>query len=146
MATLSTVPEVVDIEHYGGDTLTVRLDLPDGFADAALEWRAQIKSAREQTTPDAVFAITEPTGPGTPAFLVLSSADSARLVGVGTGALGMGQAIIRRRAKDGTLRVIRQYSGQWDVQVSGIGGVDPVRTLVQGALTIEIDVTREETP
>lgn len=138
MASLSTVPDVVDIDHYGGDTLTVRIDLPDEFTSAAMEWRAQIKGTREQTTPDAEFAITEPSGPGTPAFLVLSSEESGRLVGTGS--------IVRVRAKDGSLRVIRRYVGQWDVQVSGAGGADPVRTLVQGAMKIEIDVTREVAP
>jgi hypothetical protein len=37
---------------------------------------------------------------------------------------------------------IQRYSGVWDVQVSGSGGADPVNTLAQGSLTIDMDVSR----
>ena len=83
---------------------------------------------------DAEFVVTPPVADGDPAYLVLSAAETARLVGTGT---------TTRVVRAGVALMLAQYAGVWDVQVSGVGGVDPVTTLAKGALTIEIDVTRD---
>ena len=43
MAVLDTRPQVVDIAHYGGDTLTIRVAAPFSLVDGK-EWHSQIRS------------------------------------------------------------------------------------------------------
>lgn len=118
MTTLKVTPQRVDVAGYAGDTLTIQVTVPAGAFDG-LEWHAEVRTNRDPSAPvDATFTITEPAVPGDPAYLTLSSQDTARLAQTGA------------------------YSGQWDVQVSGPGGVDPVTTLAQGTLTLPLDVTQ----
>lgn len=131
MAVIDTRPDTVDIIHYAGDTLTIRVEAPASLTDG-MTWLAQIKSNREDQQVDAVFEITPPQTPGGPAFLVLPAA-----VTDGLGNTGQ----VTREMVAGTLASIQRYTGQWDVQVSD-NGLDPVKTLAQGSITIELDVTR----
>lgn len=132
MATLDTTPQIVDIKHYGGDTLTVKVTAPAEVTDG-MTWAAQIKAARDAPTPDAEFDIAAPAASGDPAFLTLTAADSAALVA--------GTPVVTKRGSNGITRSVQQYVGVWDCQVSA-AGLDPVRTLVQGSITLEMDVTR----
>lgn len=132
MASLDTRPDVVDITHYGGDTLTVRVMAPWSLV-LGKEWLAQIKANRTTDVVDAEFAVTIPAADGDPAFLVLSAAECNRL---------MSGATTRRVVRAGVALMMAQYTGVWDCQISMPGGLDPVTTLAQGALTIEIDVSR----
>lgn len=132
MTTVSTVPMIVDIKAYGGDTLTITVTA-DASVTAGMHWDAEIRSTRDDETFDATFSIKEPVVAGDPATLTLSAVDSSRLVNTAP--------IVERRAPDGALRSIQQYVGVWDCQVSN-NHLDPVRTLVQGSITIELDVTR----
>lgn len=133
MATLDTRPDPVDLLLYGGDTFTLTVTAPALLTDGA-SWSAQIRGSRDAATVDAVFLITVPEYSGGPAYLTLDAETTTTLVN--------GGAIIRRRVGR-EVRAIQQYLGEWDCQVSADGD-DPVRTLVQGTITIELDVTRSE--
>ena len=115
MADFDTRPTEVNIDHYGGDTLTIRVNV-DAAVVAGRDWNAQVRNARTSQAIAATFSIVEDA---TGADVVLASADCRRL---------------SERGK---------YSGFWDVQLSVAGG-DPVTTLAQGELNIHPDVTRLE--
>lgn len=131
MATLDTRPGVVDLLTYGGDTFTLTITAPEEITDGMV-WAAQIRTTQGSDTVDAEFTITPPAVSGGPAFLTLDSETTSALV--------VGAPVIVRRVGRAVLSVA-QYVGVWDCQVSADGD-DPVRTLVQGTLTVELDVTR----
>lgn len=111
-----TRPQTVDIHHYGGDTLTIRVNIDEEFV-IGREWSAQVRSRRGSSQPDATFVIT-------------------------TDKHG---AHVRLRAEDARRLAARNvYTGFWDVQLAPPGGGDPVTTLVEGTLRIYPDVTREQ--
>ena len=133
MVTLSTIPDVVDVAHYGGDTLNIIVNAPSTVTDG-MDWAAQVRPTRDGDIVDAEFTITPPPTGGGTAYLQLSSVDVSRLIGTAP--------IIRKRLPTGLIVEAKRYSGEWDCEVHHPTNPDPVRTLVQGKLTIEIDVTR----
>lgn len=132
MASVSTVPTVVDIVTYAGDTFDLEIRAAAEVTDGK-QWNAEIRADRDAAPVDATFAITVPTESGGPAYLRLTAADSARLA--------RGAPVVQKRMPDGSTRAVQQYSGVYDCEVS-LAGSDPVRTLVQGTIKIELDVTR----
>lgn len=131
---LDTTPQQVDINHYGGDTLTIRVTAPDSLV-AGRNWAAQVRKTATATTVDATFTITPPEVPDGPAYLVLSSADCSRLLGIGT-------TVRVKDANTGLYAAQQQYTGFWDCQLS-VAGADPVTTIVKGGITLVLDITRE---
>jgi hypothetical protein len=132
MADLSTVPQVVNLTGYGGDTLTVKIVVPAGVADGA-QWDAQVRASRTSEVITSTFTVIEPATPGDPGWITLPSEETARLTGTAP--------VVQVRGLDGSLRAVQKFVGVWDCQVSNAGD-DPVRTLVQGTITFETDVTR----
>ena len=131
MSSLDVRPQVVDVAGYAGDTLTIRITAPDFYG---LDWSAQVRAAPDTDAVAATFEITAPAAADQPAILVLDADTTRALAGTGT------QLRVRRGAATVT---IQRFTGVWDCQVSD-AGTDPVRTLVQGGLTIDLDVTREQ--
>lgn len=115
MADFDTRPTEVNIDHYGGDTLTIRVNI-DAAVVAGRVWNAQVRTARTSQAIAATFSIIED---GTGADVTLSSDDCKALSSRG------------------------RFTGVWDVQLSA-AGADPVTTLAQGDLVIHPDVTRLE--
>ncbi len=114
MPNIDARPQVIDIDHYAGDTLTLHIKVPaEGVGGRT--WRAQVRARRESQKLDAEFKVY-PEAWG--AVIMLLNADSQRL------------------AKRG------RYVGFWDVQLSEADGSDPVVTLACGELRIHPDVTR----
>ena len=114
MTILSTLPQVVDVDHYAGDTLTMHVLCPTEVI-AGRTFSAQVRANKSATKIDATFGVLlTPTG----CDIVLFSADSRELT---------------RRG---------DYEGFWDVQLAAAGGADPVTTLAYGELRIHLDVTR----
>lgn len=111
-----TRPQTVDIHHYGGDTLSIRIKI-DAAVVAEREWSAQVRSRRGSAHADATFTIV-PDELG--AHILLLAEDTLRL----------------------SARNV--YTGFWDVQLAPSGGGDPVTTLVEGTLRIYPDVTRSQ--
>lgn len=139
MATLDTRPDTVDISHYGGDTLTITVTAPESLVGGR-EWSAQIRTTRDAANVDAQFVITPPAEPNGPAYLVLPASECRRLVG--QAAALMTRRTIAPRGPEVNPLALGKYSGVWDCQITGPGGTDPVRTLAQGSITIDLDVTR----
>ena len=130
---IDTRPKVVDIDHYAGDSLVIRVRAPAELV-AGLRWDAAVKSAPGQPIADAVFRVTEPeTGEDgkIQAYLILPTEDTTRLALSGK----------RRRTTSGGWAFT--YLGFWDCQVSDDLN-DPVTTLARGALNLTIDVTRPD--
>jgi hypothetical protein len=139
MADLSTIPEIVNITHLAGDTLTIRFQAPQSLITGK-DWLGQIRANRQSDTVDATFVITPPPDDTTPGTIVLPAAETARLAGT------MGTLMTLRRttreAPTPTLTSMMIYEGVYDVQIS-VDGSDPVTTLMMGTLKIELDVSRE---
>lgn len=134
MAKLSAVPQTVDLEAYGGDTFTLAVTAPAALVDGRV-WTAQIRDTRTSDTVDATFTITPPAVADGPAYLTLPA-------DVTEGLLAGAPLVNRVNPRTGALYAVPMYSGQWDVQVAGAGGADPVTTLAQGTFTCTVDVTR----
>lgn len=117
MSSISTLPQVVDIDHYAGDTLTVHITA-SAEVIAGRVFKAQVRASKAAGRVDAEFSVIV-TAEG--ADIVLSSADSLELT---------------RRG---------DYSGFWDVQLAMPDGSDPVTTVAYGELRLHLDVTRPET-
>lgn len=133
MTDIDLRPKVMNLLAYAGDTVAFTVTIP--WANAAgKDWKAQVRRTRDQAEPDAEFIITPPAGDGDPAYVLLAAIDTKRLAGQAPAVRAMSAA--------GSLAEMRVYSGVYDVQISD-GGSDPVNTLVQGSLTIELDVSRE---
>lgn len=111
---LSTLPQIINIDHYGGDTLTLHHKVAPEVIDGR-EFFAQIRSKASSSRVDATFSVVL-TVEG--ADLILSSADSRALCSRGL------------------------YEGAWDVQLAATGGADPVTTLAYGEFRVHPDVTR----
>lgn len=133
MTLLDLRPQVVDVYGYAGDTLEIILIVPTSYI-AGRTFKAQVRPAAGSTTLDAEFVITEPVEVNGPAYLRIPSAVTRSLV-------DSGGALVRVR-NEGTTRSVMRYAGVWDCQLS-LGGLDPVRTVVKGALSIDLDVTDE---
>ena len=125
--TLSTVPMVVDVHHYGGDTLNILVVVPAAVI-AGRDWDAEVRANREAETVDATFDV-----------IVGNTADEwyLQLPGSVVSELLATKAVVVRVDGKPTTR----YVGVYDAQVSA-NGSDPIQTLVQGTLTIDLDVTR----
>lgn len=114
MPNIDSRPQVIDIDHYAGDTLTLHVKVPALVVDGRM-WNAQVRSRTDSQKIEATFQIT-PNASG--ADVVLLTEDCQRL------------------AKRG------KFVGVWDVQLAEADGSDPVTTLAYGELRIHPDVTR----
>ena len=115
MAELSTMPQVVNIDHYGGDTLPVHVKISDALI-AGRVFSAQVRKTKNAAKIDGTFTVVPVPGVGADIFL--PSATCLELTKRG------------------------DYEGFWDVQLAPAGGGDPVTTLAYGELKINSDVTR----
>ena len=133
MGAIDVRPQVVDISAYACDTLSFTVNVSDGFADGK-EWHGEIRAVRGQAVADAEFTITPQTGG---AVVSLSAAQTRALAEAGV--VVQSAPPSRYGATPQAAAVVR-YTGEWDVQISQ-GGADPVTTLAQGSITIDMDVT-----
>jgi hypothetical protein len=124
-------PKVMNILCYAGDTVVFAVKIPWATA-VGKAWKGQVRLVRDAAEPDAEFIITPPAADGDAAYVMMPAADTKRLAG---------QAPVVRAMNAGSLAEMRVYSGVYDVQISDAGS-DPVNTLVQGAFTVELDVSR----
>lgn len=115
MSILSTLPQVVDIDHYAGDTLTVHVKVAAEVI-AGRTFTAQVRASKTATKVDATFSV----------FLTVDGAD-IMLAGADT-------LLLTKRG---------DYTGFWDVQLAQADGSDPVTTLACGELRLHLDVTRQ---
>lgn len=114
MTDLSTLPQILNIDAYGGDTLIIHIKA-DTETIAGRVFSAQVRAKATSSKIDATFTVTL-TAVG--ADIQLSSADARRLSSRGL------------------------YEGFWDVQLAPPVAPDPVTTLGYGELRLHPDVTR----
>lgn len=114
MAKFDTRPQQIDIDHYAGDTLTIRVNVDDALVDGR-EWHAQVRDKRRGGKIVADFTCL-PDSLG--AYLTLTSESCRMLAAVGA------------------------FKGFWDVQVAYPDEPDPVLTFATGYLNIHPDVTQ----
>lgn len=126
MSIIDARPASVDLKAYGGDALSLRINVT-GADYSAATWTGQVRVDHESPV-DATFTIT-PDATG--ANAVLSSAQSDLLILAGT------PEVPAYGAPKTSL--VRYYYGVWDIQVED-GGV--VKTLVQGLIEVYADVTK----
>lgn len=118
---ISVVPQAVDLDLYAGDGVDLRLTITDGDSGALVDVTgavlAQVRQSRDTATPAAQFSVQ--SSGAAQGVLVLA------LTGLQTGALMNGDT---------------RFKGVWDVQWTPPSGQP--RTLVQGVVTCQLDVTR----
>lgn len=127
--TIDTRPMTADLKIYGGDTFEVYVITVDDFS--TWTWTAQVRKTHGGTV-DASFTIgaDEMDGGFHKRLLTLSATDTRDLVDA-PGAL-QNKAVA-------PMGFVTAYRGIWDVQVENSG---VVKTLAQGDVTVESDVTR----
>jgi hypothetical protein len=123
VATLSLVPQQVDLALYAGDGAALRITVrntesPPAPLDLTGAVTAQIRHARPDAAPLVDFTVDAAEAASGVVVLHLTGAQTAALVN------GTGEA----------------FKGVYDVQWTPEGS-EPV-TLVQGAVTCTLDVTR----
>jgi hypothetical protein len=131
MAVLDARPQNVDCSIYAGDTFTLAVIAPAELVEG-MTWLAQVRAAPDATQVDATWTVTPPTTPGGPAYITLPSATTTLLAQ---------SAPLVRSSRAASAPSVQRYQGVWDCQVSA-AGQDPVKTLVKGTLTIDLDVSR----
>lgn len=133
MAVLDARPQTIECATYAGDTFTLAIIAPAELVEGRV-WLAQLRAAPDATAIDATWDVTPPVTPGGPAYITLPSAVTTALAQ---------SAPITRSSRAAAAPNVQRYQGVWDVQVSGPpAGADPVKTLVRGTLTIDLDVSR----
>lgn len=133
MAILDLRPQIVDVYGYAGDTLEIKVIVPTIYI-AGRTFQAQVRPSAGSSTLSATFTIIEPTETNGPAILQLPSDVTRSLVETG--------GVKARFRNEGVTLNVMRYTGVWDCQLS-LDGLDPVRTVVKGALYIDLDVTDE---
>jgi hypothetical protein len=116
MPKFDTRPTQVDIDHYAGDTLSIRINV-DAATVNGRTWKAQVRSERTSATVAGEFDVL----PDATGCTIMLESDICK-----------------------TLAANGVYKGFWDVQVyEPVGGPDPVTTFAGGRLNIHPDVTRQ---
>ena len=124
MFKIDVTPQKVNIRGYAGDSLGIRITHPPGFVAGRI-YSAQIRTSRTSEKVDATFDVLigkDDDGvedEDLPVTLFLPSDETRRLVGTK-----------------------QKYQGVWDCQIAPPGGGDPAQTLIQGKVTLLLDVTR----
>ncbi len=130
---INTQPMVRNLYLYGGDTFSMKVTVPAGAFDG-FAWTGQVRSSRDPSTGtlDAEFQIDPPAAPGDPCWPTLLAVDTRRLALLGKPVkrkVGLAQ------------RIFLVYTGDYDIQIKHPDEPDPVVTIVQGIVSIDIDVT-----
>ena len=124
MATLTQLPDQVDLSFVAGDTFRIRVRVVDPESSAALplaeySFLAEIAKMPERTIV-AEFEVTpDPDDPTAAVILTLSPTETAVLPGMGDG---------------------KEFKGIWDLEVTFPN--DDVRTVANGTVTCILDVSR----
>ena len=130
MATLSQLPDVVDISFVAGDTFRIRVRVVDPEDAGALpltdyEFQAEIATLSDRTVaatfisapdPDPLYATSA-------VILTLPPTETAKLPDLGTGS---------------------EFKGIWDLEVTFPNG--DVRTVAKGDVLCVLDVTNSGVP
>lgn len=128
MATLTQLPDVVDLSFVAGDTFRIRVRVIDPNVEEPVPLTEYTFCAEIAKLPDrsivAQFEIApDPDSPTDAVVLTLPPSETAALPGLGTG---------------------EEFKGIWDLEVKFPS--DDVRTVVKGSVTCVLDVSNCESP
>jgi hypothetical protein len=128
MASLSQLPDVVDLSFVAGDTFRIRLRVvdPDDASAKTLdeyEFQAEIAKTSDRAVVAEFTATPDPDNPTTAVILSLPPSETAELPAQGTGS---------------------EFRGIWDLEVTFPNG--DVRTVAKGDVLCVIDVTNSGAP
>jgi hypothetical protein len=130
MGSLSTVPDTVNLSGYAGDDLVIRISVDDSSFTEACTWSGEIRKSRAEGVDTTWNIVPDSSGGGA----------TATLTGDQTRALCASVPLLATRAGAPPPPAVK-YSGVFDIQV--VRDSDGfTRTLFQGTLTIELDVTQ----
>jgi hypothetical protein len=143
MSVMDARPSGVEIRGYAGDTLTFYINSEESFD--GYTWTGQVRSTHDAPDADAdliIGTVTQVDLNGVTRYrtpVTLSSTDTRALANrvVETDVYPQ---YVKINGTKMTLSSVRTYSGFWDVQISQ---GDAIKTLVQGTIIIDADVTRE---
>jgi hypothetical protein len=124
-ASISLLPETVDLKLYGGDGVELEINVTNGSTepfDLTGTVAAQIRGSRVNPAASADFAVDLADASNGVAIISLTGEQTAALHGDPSSP-------------------IEQFTGVWDVQWTPQTGRSPV-TLVQGSVESNLDVTR----
>jgi len=133
MATLSQLPDQVDLAFVAGDTFRVRVRVLDPNTDNPLPlteygFLAEIAKLPERAVVAEFDVTPDPNNASTAVILSLSSTETAVLPSMGDG---------------------QQFTGIWDLEVTfppdagQPAGSGDVRTVAKGTVTCVLDVSRK---
>lgn len=137
MSVIDARPQGVELKAYAGDTFSFKIITDVDYS--TYTWTGQIRSIHSDQVVDASFDFSVPVlVEGKWETFVTLSADSSQALAdlvveppVTPSILNVG--------KPSTKTSVNTYNGVWDIQVK-TGEV--VKTLVQGTITVDEDVTR----
>lgn len=138
---IDTRPQGLELKGYSGDTLSFNIVTDYDYTTWAFS--GEVRSNHTDDVTDAVFTIgttvpgTAPSTWTTP--VALSATATKALADLVVESPVVPAEVVKIGAVEFTKSSVPTYSGVWDIQVK-LG--DVVKTLVQGTITIDQDITR----
>jgi hypothetical protein len=128
MATLSQLPDVVDLSFVAGDTFRIRIRVVDPDTNSALplsqyQFQAEVAQLSDRTAVAEFSTSPDPDNPTTAIILGLPPTETAKLPDLGTGS---------------------EFKGIWDLEVTFPNG--DIRTVAKGDVLCVLDVTNSGSP
>jgi hypothetical protein len=128
MASLSQLPDVVDLSFVAGDTFRIRIRVVDPDTANALplteyEFQAEVAKFTDRSVVAEFTATPDPDYPTSAVILSLPPTETAKLPDLGTGS---------------------EFKGIWDLEVTFPNG--DVRTVAKGDVLCVLDVTNSGVP
>ncbi len=128
MASLSQLPDVVDLSFVAGDTFRIRIRVVDPDDDTALplteyEFPAEIAQLSDRSVVATFAATPDPDNLTSAVILALPPSETAKLPDLGTGS---------------------EFKGIWDLEVTFPNG--DIRTVAKGDVLCVLDVTNSGVP
>jgi hypothetical protein len=128
MASLSQLPDVVDLSFVAGDTFRIRIRVVDPDTANALplteyEFQAQVAKLSDRVAVADFVTTPDPDFPNEAVILSLSPTETATLPAQGDGS---------------------EFKGIWDLEVTFPNG--DIRTVAKGDVLCVIDVTNSGAP
>lgn len=142
MSVMDARPSGVEIRGYAGDTLTFYVNSDEPFT--GYTWTGDIRGTHDAEIADAEFDIettTTTTDNGVTRYRtpITLSSDNTRALADLIAETDVVPQYVKINGTKTTLSSVTTYTGYWDIQVT-LG--DTTKTIVQGTIIIDADVTR----
>lgn len=138
MPVIDARPQGVELKAYAGDTFSFKIITDVDYT--TYTWTGQIRSDHPDQEVDASFTFGTPeSAAGKWETVVTLSADSTQALADLVVEPPVTPSILNVGGAASTLTSVNTYKGVWDIQVMFN---EVVKTLVQGTITVDEDVTR----